>query len=487
VKASRIAVGGMFHESNTFSNVATTYADFEAYQLHGGEGLRALVETRSDVGGFFAAAAAKGWTASPVLYAAALPSGPVDGGVFRRLVDDFCARIEAIAPDGVLLALHGAMVADDEPEADAVFVERVRAAAGGIPIVADVDFHANVSERLAATLDGLVAYRTYPHSDMYDAGLRAAELLDDALRRGAPATLVHRKLPLLTPPQAQYTASEPMRTLLDLAAKLEEEHNVVLALTPGFPYADVPHAGFSICATGRRGAAERAVAAAAAAVEEQAASFAFDALSVGAALDRVAAGAPTPVVLVDSADNVGGGAPGDGTEILREWLARGFRGLVVFIADAEAAASLAEERPGARVQLALGGKTDDLHGAPVAVEGRLLRLGDGRFTYTGTYNTGYQTSMGATAVLDVAGNTVVVTQRKVAPFDAGVLSSLDIDPADATAIVVKSAIAWRAAFEPIAATVIEVDAPGICTGRLARLPFSEGARRRFCPSEQAAV
>jgi microcystin degradation protein MlrC len=167
-------------------------------------------------------------------------------------------------------------------------------------------------------------------------------------------------------------------------------------------------------------------------------------------------------VLVDVADNIGGGAPGDGTEILAQLLEQGAHGAVVPIADAEVALAAARAGGGASLRVELGGKTDDLHGPPIPVEARVVRITDGRYRGGGTWKTGQSFSMGTTAVLDAGGVVLVVMERPVPPFHAEQLLSVGIEPRDAALIVVKGAVAWRSAYGDVAAEVIEVDTPGIC-------------------------
>jgi microcystin degradation protein MlrC len=167
-------------------------------------------------------------------------------------------------------------------------------------------------------------------------------------------------------------------------------------------------------------------------------------------------------VLVDLADNIGGGAPGDGTAILAELFEQKAHGSVVPIADAEVARAAAGAGADARLGFDLGGKTDDLHGSPIPVDARVIRITDGRYRGGGTWKTGQYFCMGTTAVLDAGGVTLVVMERPVPPFHAEQLRSVGIEPRDAAIIVVKGAVAWRSAYGDVAAEVIEVDTPGIC-------------------------
>jgi microcystin degradation protein MlrC len=191
-------------------------------------------------------------------------------------------------------------------------------------------------------------------------------------------------------------------------------------------------------------------------------------------------GAGGPIVLADTADNPGAGAPCDGTILLRGLLERGVQNAALgALWDPVAVQICRVAGVGAMVALDLGGKTDDLHGPPLAVKGRVRLLSDGRFTNLGPMNTGAETQMGPTAVLVVDGVTVVVTSNRVQALDAGLFISQGIDPSRTRVLVLKSSVHYRGAFEPLASRVVEVDTPGLSNSDLARYPYRHVRRPIF--------
>ncbi|MGQ0551208.1 MAG: MlrC C-terminal domain-containing protein [Armatimonadota bacterium] len=193
-----------------------------------------------------------------------------------------------------------------------------------------------------------------------------------------------------------------------------------------------------------------------------------------------------PVILVDSADNVGGGSPGDGTVLLDALLRARARGVVIALADPEVVRLAKQAGEGGVITAELGGKTDRMHGDPVPVRVRVERLAPMEFTYKGPYMTGRRVNAGWAAVLDAGSVRIVVRERKVMPFDAEELRVLGIEPRDCRIIVVKSAIAWRAAYEEMARDIIEVDTPGVCTANLQSLPYTR-VRRPVVPLDHDVV
>jgi microcystin degradation protein MlrC len=211
--ARRILVGGIWHETNTFSPLATDLDAFRRFQyLHGQALLDTLRGTNTEIGGIVAAAARLNVDLLPSIHAGAIPSGLVTRAALDDIVGKLVADARANAPlDGVILALHGAMVAEGIDEADAHVAQQVRDAVGpGVPIVATFDSHANMTEALVAAVDMLVGYDTLPHVDMAERGEEAVALMLRLLDTGSRPAKAYRRVPLLSVPQMQATTQGPM-------------------------------------------------------------------------------------------------------------------------------------------------------------------------------------------------------------------------------------------------------------------------------------
>lgn len=478
----RVAVGGIWHETNTFAAGRTTLSDFSGWQHDVGEEVRQRhVDVRDEIGGFLAAAAGFGWEVVPTLFAAAVPSSTVTSEAFDVLSAQLLDRLDPHL-DAVLLALHGAMVVDGLDDAEAVLVEEVRRRIGAeVPVVATLDFHANVSERLYEACDVLLGYHTYPHVDPYDRAVQAAGVLAQLFASGGRPYGAFRKLPLVTAPPSQATDKPPMR---DLMARVRawEQHPDVLAVTlsGGFAFADVPWLGCSVMAHARDAMQAAAVADDVAdAMWSVRAEFSVPLVSPSDAVRIARESADFPVVLVDAADNIGGGAPGDGTVLLAELIAQDAQDAVVTLVDAGAVHAAEQAGQGAALHLPLGATSDDRHGDPVTVDATVEALVDGRYVHTGSYMTGQTADMGRTAVLRVGGIQVVVSERRMMPFDAEQLRCLGIEPAQCRILVVKSAVAWRAAYGDVAKLALLVDTPGVCSTDLRTVPYQRAPKSLY--------
>ncbi|GAA1738074.1 M81 family metallopeptidase [Luedemannella helvata] len=468
----RVGVLGLWHETNTYASHQASLADFADFELLSGAAvLEANQGTGSVIGGF---ADATGYDLVPVFSAGAWPCGPADAETMSTLLEREHAALRAAGPlDAVLVNLHGAMVADGHADAEVAVLDVVRDAAGPVPVAAVLDLHANPSPDLVAGTDVLISYDTYPHVDMRERGAEAAGLLGEILRGRQLRTAVG-KLPLLVCPLAQATDAEPMRALQERATRRARAAGLARVCIPaGFAYSDVTRAGVSVLAihdAGQEAAARDVIAETLDDITANAEAFMVARDDAATAVARALASPARPIVLADIADNIGGGSPGDGTTLLAELLRQGARDAVVTIADPQVARLAADLGPGAEIEAHVGGKTDDRHGAPVRVRGRVRTVTDGRYRTSGTWMTGREFSMGTTAVLAVDGVSLVVTEKPTPPFHAEQLSSVGIDARRAKVIVAKGAIAWRAAYGDIAAEIIEVATPGVCPIDIGTLP-----------------
>ncbi len=486
----RIAIGGILHETHTFMEQPTTLADFEMGSLCHDEDIpREMSGTRSGIGGMIEGASARGWRLLPTLYATAMPAGTVSEGAYQALLIDLLRRTRGALPlDGVLLALHGAMVAGGKLDVETDIVARVREIVGAkTPIVALLDMHGNISPGLVEAADALLAYDTNPHTDTHARGVEAVDVMARLLRREIVPTAAYARPALLLPPQSTGTDDEPLSLLHARAAEMEAEDAVIcIAIMAGFAYADTPYCGASVIVTtdnqpelARQYARELSDLLRA---HRDTALPRFlqppDAVAGAAQIDR------GPVILVDSADNIGGGTPGDGTEALMAMLDHDVQEGAIVLADAEAVAICRAAGKGATVTLDVGAKADNWHGEPVCVTGRVQALSDGVFKpelpdnhFAAFY--GNEVCMGSCAWLRVGGVNILLTERKTPPMDLAQLRHIGIIPEAQRMIVVKSAVAYRAAYMPIATAVIEMDTAGLCSANLRRFPYRHLKRPVF--------
>lgn len=482
----RIAIGGIMHESNTFAAQATDLDRFREGSLTYGPAMVPVWrDAHHEVGGFIEGAAKLGFDLIPIGMAWATPSGPVADDFFDHFCNTLVTGVRMAKPEGVLIALHGAMVTPKYPAADAEVLRRLREAIGAtVPLAASLDFHGNVAPEMAEYANILVGYQTYPHIDQRARGLLAAELLTRTVKGEVRAVSRVAKPPMILNLLGQDTAREPMKTLMAKARTVEKRPGVLsVSLMAGFPYADVPEMGPAVIAVtnGDNELAARVAAELAAemwAVREQ---LYVPCPNPREAVLRAIASTWNPVLLIDLGDNIGGGSAGDGTVLLAELLRQEARGFVVVLHAPKAVVGAQAAGVGGKFEGTVGGAVDQLHGEPVAVRGVVKSLHDGKWVETEARHGGRrENDQGPTAVIDLGNdNTLVLNSLRTPPFSLGQLTSIGIDPKQARIIVVKAAVAYKAAYEPIAGEIIPVDTPGLTAINPARFTYTRIRRPMF--------
>lgn len=311
----RILVAGLFHETHTFLETPTP---LEAFSIRNGESLLDAAGDGSPLAGALEVASACGWHVLPAADFRATPSGTVEDEVFEA----FCELVSSYDQhrsdriDGIFLVLHGAMVCRSIPDVEGELITRLRRLPGAdeLPICGVLDLHGNISRRTIEGSQGFWAYRTNPHIDACIAAMNAATMLDQILKTGRKPTALFDSVPIMWPPTGTGTDDEPMRGLEAMAAEIAKI--AAVNVMAGFSFADTFDTGVSFSAVtfGNPEPVRRHL--------RSLCDFAVRHREQGNVLeppletvmpnvlDCVAHG-QTPVGLVEPADNVGGGAPGD--------------------------------------------------------------------------------------------------------------------------------------------------------------------------------
>jgi microcystin degradation protein MlrC len=485
----RIGVAGFLHESNTFLSVPTDRDAFEAHGLTVGEDLLAYWKgSHHEVGGFLAGAEQFSFDPVGILMAHAVPSGTVTADAFESIIGEMLDRLRAAAPlDGMLLALHGATVCESHRDADGEVAARVRQTVGhDVPIVMTLDCHANVSQRMIDAVDATVMYRSNPHLDQEDRGIEAANLITAMIRGDIRPVQALATPPMIIPIAHQHTAEPPAKGLIDEVDDLMQQPGILSAsVALGFPYADVAEMGtsFLVVADGDEALARDSVNRLAGHAWRRREEFLCRLPTPAEAIEH-AMNRPGPVILMDIGDNVGGGSAGDSTHLLAEMIKQHARGGCVVLSDPRAVAVCETAGKGGRVQLAVGGKTDDLHGRPIEISGTVEALTDGKFTEPHRRHGGWgHFDQGPTAVIRTNDDhLLMLTTRRMAPFSLGQITHAGIDPKTRQIIVAKGVVAPRAAYEPIASEIILVDTPGSTAANPAHFDYRH-RRRPLYPLE----
>jgi microcystin degradation protein MlrC len=430
----------------------------------------------------------RGWGLAPGLQAFAVPAGITPRAVYEALRDELLADLDAAMPvDGVMLFLHGAMVADGYDDCEGDILARVRKRVGpNIPIGAELDLHCHVTPEMLNTADVLVGYKHYPHTDTYDRLLDLCRIVIDTAEGKARPTMASAPCRMIG---MYHTTRDPMATFVAKMYALEREPGVLnVWLAHGFPYGDVPSIGAQVVVatdndptlarTLARSLRDEFFAMRDAVCTEQ--------LSIEAALDLALADGRAPITIADTADNTGGGAPGDSTFFLQTLLERGLTSVALGpLYDPGAVAICQDGGVGARLRLRIGGKLGPESGAPLDVDCTVVGLSD---RVVQTLNGG-PSHLGACAAIRVAvpgdtsgdGIDVMLTSRRVQAGSPELFTGVGIEPTEKAIIVVKSTQHFHAGFAPLSARVIYSGDRGALIADMRNIPYQRVNTADFWP------
>ncbi len=492
---TRVFIAGIFHETHSFSGDTT---GLEGFVIHRGAEITARRGDASQVDGFLSVAEREGWEVVPSTVYTGGASGTVDHAVFEAFWSEVKPVLEKALAEGldaIHLSLHGAMVTSECDDPEGELMARIRATPGAekLPMYCVGDLHGTMTPKMGDLSDCMIYYRECPHTDAFDSAVLSTELLARCLKTGVRPKHFVLVTPIVWPPTGTGTRDGPMRALEDAARRLEKTIPGVLAVNVvgGYAFSNVPYAGvaFSIISEGDVEAAQSGL--------RELAQIAWDMREGGIPkqhdLDQVVRefagsnykfGGKGPVLLVEPSDNIGGGAPGDGTDVMRALLKYDIQGAGVALADAESVAALAAVPIGGKITLPIGGKGSPLDPGPVNLEVELVSRSNGVFELEDKNShlvgsLGKIIDMGPSAVVKHRGLTILLNSKKLPPFDLGQWRSQGINPEELSMVGIKAAVGHRVAWGKIAAAEFTVNTSGPCTSDITRLPYTKLRRPVF--------
>ncbi len=464
----RVGILSIQHESNTFIQGVTTLQDFHNDVLLTGEAIRtSYANSKHEVGGFFGGLEEAGIEAVPVLFARAIPSGIIEYQTAQSLIDLMSSEVRKAGElDGWLVAPHGAGVSQLDRDFDGRWLDVFRSIVGpDVPVICTLDAHANLSQRMVDLCNATILYRTNPHVDQRDRGLEAAKLMARTLRGEVSPTQRASFAPLAINIERQHTSSEPCASLYQRANDMLNIPGVLSnSVVLGFPYSDVEEMGTSFVVVTDRNPELAASLANELTEYVMAHRHDFEAhlISIDDAISQ-AAQLPGPVCLLDMGDNVGGGSSADGTLLLHALNQHGSLTGFVCLYDPEAVQALSKYEIGqVAPAVAMGGKTDSLHGSPFVADVEIISRHEGTFSEDQVRHGGsVEFKMGPTVVVRTSnGLTIMLTSLRTPPFSLKQLTSCGVDPKAYQVLVAKGVQAPVAAYREVCPHLIRVNTAG---------------------------
>ena len=479
---ARVALFGIYHESNTFIDKPTTIEDFE--KGHWVKGKEIFEEYRNafhEIGGMIEELEQYDIEIVPVSFAEATPGGMISGDTYEVLLKQLTDGLSAVLPvDGCIVALHGAAVSEHYPDMDGHWLTVVRQIVGEeIPIVGAMDPHANVSEQMVAVTDALISYRTNPHVDQRATGKRAAAMLVNILTGKVQPLQYLCASPVAISIEQQHTGSQPCLDLYQFVDSVVSEEDLLhISINLGFPYADVNEMGTSFVIIrdanihGGVAAAERLDAF----MRKNQNRFLGKRRTIDELLPLIKE-SEKPVLLLDMGDNIGGGAPGNSLHLLKVFETIAGTPTLICLYGPEAVQQIVTSSEGDGIKISLA----DNEGVMMKLSVRVLRIVDGQFSEKNPRHGGQvHYNMGTTAIVQTENeNTLMLMSNRVPPFSLQQITAFDIHPEDFDVIVAKGVIAPIAAYSPVCETIFQVDTPGVTKANMTSFDYKYRRKPMF--------
>jgi microcystin degradation protein MlrC len=404
--------------------------------------------------------------------------------------------------DGVVLGLHGAMVAQgyDDPEGD--FLGHVREIVGpDVLVCAELDPHSHLTAKRVAAANFFVAFKEFPHTDFVDRARDLWAIAVRALKGEIKPVMAFGNIPAMMHTLCMDTQAEPFRGFIQKCRDVEGGGVLDASFFGGFSISDIPApCGSAVCvADGDADLARHVVDDVLQLAWERRADCVYKAEPLAQSIARAKAAEAGPVLLIDHADNCASGGTQDTMAVLEEAIRQGLSDIAVFaICDPEAVETLIQAGVGNTVTLPLGGKMDvpaiGMRGQSMVLTGKVKAVTDGTFTARGPMLTGVRASMGRTVVFETDAADIVVCERNHEPWDLGCLRSVGIEPTHKRYILLKSRMHYRAGFLPLAKAIIECQGVGVTASdyglfnykRLRRPVYPLDPDARWAPAQALA-
>jgi microcystin degradation protein MlrC len=480
----RVALLGFHLESNAFAPVSGEAAFRSLCYAEGEEISR---EARREVSSLPAEIPAfcremdalGGWAAVPLIVAAAEPGGPVEAGFFHRTLAAMRARLAAAGKlDAVYISNHGGMVSTGGPDPDGELYAMVRETVGPrVPMVATVDLHANISERMVANVDALVSYRTNPHVDQEARAADAARLLHKFMN-GARSRRAFIRLPLTPASVTLLTREGPYADAIGYGQTRVGGGVLDVSIVGGFVFSDTPKNGIAVVVNGAEGADVGGTALdIAARIWNDRQRFVKRLTSMQDAIAGALRSGPA-TIWSDAGDNPGGGGSGQTTALLRALLEARAQGVLYGVFFEPRIAEAAQK----------AAVIDAVFSEGLGVRAKVLKTTDGRCVGRRGIWAGRALELGPTCALQIDGVTLVCVSRRKQCADPVFFEMHGLDVARARTVVVKSRGHFRAGFDEFFPPegVLEVDTPGLTSPVLERLDF-RGLPRPVFPLDPGAA
>lgn len=482
----RIAICEFGRETNTFAKGLVTYSDILPAWIPADRLISVFRGSAQYLGGMIQAAEEEDVQLVPISSMRITASATIADAAMEQALSVICEELAQVKDsiDGICFAMHGAGCSETEFDMESYTLRKLRKVVGSeMPITASLDLHANLSQEMLQLSQGLFGIKENPHVDCAAAGYAACKALAGILRGELKPRTALIQLPLMITPATGSTYSDPMKSVKEYFAQYCQEHHLVdTTLFHGFSAADHENSSCSVLVIANDSDPYPHAKALANYFWNRRGEFIPHTLSPDEAIDQALALRKNGYVIINEiSDNPGSGCPGDGTHLLRALLKRNLPNTVFqFIRDKEVAKQAKEAGVGARISICLGGKTDDMHGKPIELDGvEVVAVSDGRFEHSSPLYTGLWCYLGTTVRLRHGNVEFIVSTNLTQATDDGALRITGSYLERYQIVCLKSANHFRGFFESRADAIVTADPPGLRCSDLTTYPFKRIPRPMY--------
>lgn len=472
----KILIAEFLQETNTFSPITCGIDMFKATRyIDGPDIFGDIAGKQTELNGFIDVLHDNEAQIIPSVFASSISGGPVEMSVYETVASRIIADIEKYKPDGILLAMHGAMVLTDDEDATGRLLSEVRKEACKDTVIGvTLDFHANITKRMIENADIMIGYHTYPHVDLYETGKKAAKLVVMTLNGQINPVMSASKVPAILPAEACMTEKYPAKHIMDSLYETEEE---VLSASVFLmqPWLDLKDIGCAcvVITDNEPAKADEFATELADKIWELRHEFKVDLVLLESAF-MIAAEKKTqhPVIFADSADSPSAGSPGDSSAIIKYIVENDIdMKVLINVVDAQTAQRARRIGVGNKGKFSVGAKLGRKFYEPADINAQVVSCAEHEFRFKGPMYTGKRFDIGLTAVLKVKNTHIVVMENSADNCDPELYRSLDFSLDDFDIVVVKSANGFRSPYKGLFEQAVIVDTPGASSANLKSLPF----------------
>ncbi len=477
----KVVLSEFHQESNSFNPEIVKKKNFEYYGIYEGKDLIRNLKNKPSraISGMINVLEKAKIDIIPAVSMYSQSGGKVDHSLLEWFLEKVLSVIEQNWPiDGFIISLHGATQTTKYDDASGYIIEKIRDRIGEKPVIsASADLHANVTKKIIKNIDFICGYQTYPHTDYYETGQRAANLLVLKLLKKKNLHLVRVGIPMIVPANGYSTLEGPFAELMKYSKSLIKTKKLIdFSIFMMQPWLDVEEGATSVITVSENQNEAKKYALE---IAHKLYDIRDDLKPKMYTIEEVINLAEKkdtkkPVILVDCADSTNAGSTGDNIDVIKKLLDRKSIVKTAFMLNDSPAVIKAHELGVGKIDnFTLGGTRNPELSKSIKVNAYIKSLHDGIFTQEGPAGRGITINIGYSAVLRIKNIDLLVCHNLAGNGDPQLYRAFGIEPTFYDLVIVKACTSFRAAYQLFAGVICQTLTPGAATSDLKSLEYKK--------------